>query len=120
MTWTKACSQPGMVCGATKTLLARVSGNSTTVPVLMTACGVRATRPRAAEDRLSAKASSRPIPARTPGARPAGRYPMAEHLVQAGLAEGELADHNALAGHPDSAAVIWPPDGTRASSVAGP
>jgi hypothetical protein len=43
-----------MVREATKTLLAKVSGNSTTVPVLITACGVRATRPRVAQDRPSA------------------------------------------------------------------
>jgi hypothetical protein len=67
-----------MVRGWTNTLLARVSGNSTTVPVLITACVVRSTRPRAvhAHDRHSAKASSSPIAASVPGAPPGGRYPM--------------------------------------------
>src|SRR6516165_1105337 len=35
LTETKACSQPGMVRGVTKTLLARVSGNRTTVAALI-------------------------------------------------------------------------------------
>jgi hypothetical protein len=50
LTSTKAWSHPGMVSGSTKTLLARVSGNSTTVAMLMMVFGLRATRPSTIPD----------------------------------------------------------------------
>ena len=44
MALTKACSQPGMVRAGTKTLLAKVRGNTTTLARLMTVAESRITR----------------------------------------------------------------------------
>src|SRR5712691_6016001 len=61
LTLTKACSQPGMVRGWTKMLLAKVGGSSTARPRLLTVAGSRTSRAVAAhtQDRESPKALTR-------------------------------------------------------------
>src|SRR5215469_18735064 len=72
---TNAWSQPGMVRGCTKMLLANVGGSSTARPRLMTAAGSRTSRAVAAhnQDRESSNAMTRATAAITPGAPPPGR-----------------------------------------------
>src|SRR5258707_508277 len=88
MTWTKACRQPGIVGGRKNTLLASVSGKSTTLPMLMTACGERTSKPMVVhtQDGLSEKTSKTPIPAATPCAPSAGRNPKATPRMTTRLA----------------------------------
>src|SRR5215471_16097382 len=75
LTSTKAWSQPGMVLGSTKMLLANVGGIVTTRPRLMTVAGLRKTRAAAAHshDRESPKATTSATAAITPGTPPWGR-----------------------------------------------
>src|SRR5215469_11354086 len=75
LTWTKAWSQPGMVRGWTKMLLANVGGITTARPMLMTVAGSRTSSAVAAnsQDRASPKAMTRARAAITPGAPPPGR-----------------------------------------------
>src|SRR5580658_4654274 len=70
LTLTKAWSQPGMVRGWTKMLLANVGGSSTARPRLMTAAGFRTSMATAAhnQDRESPNAMTRATAAMTPGA----------------------------------------------------
>src|SRR5580704_8054516 len=70
LTLTKAWSQPGMVRGWTKMLLANESGISTALAMLMTRAGSRTSRAVAAhsQDTESPKATTRATAASTPGA----------------------------------------------------
>src|SRR4051812_22128003 len=72
---TKAWSQPGMVRGWTKTLLANESGISTTLAMARKTAVSDTSRATAAhsQDRESAKATTRATAASTPGAPPSGR-----------------------------------------------
>jgi hypothetical protein len=100
LTCTNACSHPGMVWGWTNTLLARVSGNSTTVPALITACAVRSSRPTAvqAHDRHSAKARYPFLwlqPAVDPGKDASRHAPVLDRMldiVRRGQASGDFDD----------------------------
>src|SRR5580658_8660376 len=60
LTLTKACSQPGMVRGWTKTLLANESGISTTLAMLVTTAGSRTSKATEAhsQDSESPKATA--------------------------------------------------------------
>src|SRR6266508_2868546 len=77
LTSMKACSQPGMVWGSTKMLLARVRGNSTSRLRLLTALGARSTSPRVVQihDRPNANTRTSPTAATVPAAPPSGREP---------------------------------------------
>src|SRR5262245_10213759 len=68
-------SQPGVVAGSTKTLLAMVRGNRTTTPMFSTVAGVRTTRPSAVHihDTAEQKARVSARAALTPATPPAGR-----------------------------------------------
>jgi len=75
LTSTKACSQPGMVLGWTKMLLANESGMSTALAMLMTTAGSQVTRATAAQskDSESPKTTTKTTAASTPGAPPSAR-----------------------------------------------
>ena len=119
LTSTKAWSQPGMVAGWTKMLLANESGISTALAMLMTTAGSRTTRATAAhsQDSESPKATTRATAASTPERAAVGpvAHDQAEdhhdgggEQVAAGIAE-QAAEHEGAA-----------PDGQAAEAVEGP
>ena len=77
LTSTNACTQPGIVDGSTKTLLAKVSGNSTVMLTCITDSGVCIFRPSAVHthDRLNENTSSSATASTTPSGPPSGRKP---------------------------------------------
>src|SRR6478672_1627888 len=69
---TKACSQPGIVEGSTKTLLRTASGKITSMLTPITDFAVRSSRPNIVQiqENENAKIISSTTPARTPSAPP--------------------------------------------------
>src|SRR4051812_47896710 len=71
---TTARTQPGIVPGSTKVLLAMVSGNSTSSATVDTAFGERSTRPsqQNTHDSATANATTSPTASATPATPPCG------------------------------------------------